>query len=77
MYKSAHNYIALDPYHCDELNGDTWVQKVGVADIIVFPSNVPHSVGKVTSDKTRVSLAFNSFLRGTLGKEAEKTELKL
>ncbi len=77
MYKSAHNYIALDPYHCDELNGDTWVQKVGTSDIIVFPSNVPHSVGKVTSDKTRVSLAFNSFLRGKLGKEEEKTELKL
>ena len=77
LYKTLHNYIALDPSQCDELNGDTWLRMVGTTDIVLFPSNVPHSVGKVTSDKTRVSLAFNTFLRGTLGKESEYTELKL
>jgi len=36
-------------------------------DIVLFPSNLNHSVPENTGTTTRVSLAFNSFFEGTLG----------
>lgn len=38
---------------------------VGAGDIIIFPSELSHAVPKSTSNM-RVSLAFNTFIRGTL-----------
>ena len=35
--------------------------------IILFPSNLYHSVKINKNDYTRISLAFNTFLRGTIG----------
>jgi uncharacterized protein (TIGR02466 family) len=45
--------------------------------IILFPSSVIHSVGKKQTEDLRVSLAFNVFVRGNLGKATSLTELKL
>jgi hypothetical protein len=36
-------------------------------EIILFPSNLNHSVPKNEGTNTRISLAFNSFFEGTLG----------
>lgn len=36
-------------------------------EIILFPSNLNHSVPKNIGTNTRISLAFNSFFEGTLG----------
>jgi uncharacterized protein (TIGR02466 family) len=36
-------------------------------EIILFPSNINHSVPKNEGTNTRISLAFNSFFEGTLG----------
>ena len=35
-------------------------------DLILFPSTLMHSVKTNTSDKERISLAFNSFIKGTV-----------
>ena len=40
---------------------------VKTGDIVLFPSNLMHSVPKTEHDHTRVSLAFNSFWEGELG----------
>ena len=40
-----------------------------VGDIILFPSNVHHGVKPVTENVERVSLSFNTFFSGTLGKK--------
>lgn len=45
--------------------------------IIIFPSNLKHSVDKVKEDKTRISLSFNSFVKGSLGDKENLTEVKL
>lgn len=41
---------------------------VGTGDVVLFPSQTFHSVPKTETDKTRISLAFNSFWVGEIGK---------
>ena len=36
-------------------------------DIVLFPSTTEHSVPTTSDDKTRISLAFNTFFSGTIG----------
>ena len=45
--------------------------------IIIFPSNLKHSVNKIIEDKTRISLSFNSFVKGRIGNKEDLTEVKL
>ena len=40
-------------------------------DIVLFPSNLNHSVPENTGTTTRISLAFNSFFEGTLGTSSD------
>jgi hypothetical protein len=42
----------------------------------MFPSSLTHGVENVVADDTRVSLAFNSFIKGTFGDKESLTELK-
>lgn len=46
-------------------------------DLLIFPSSLIHDVPKVVGDKQRISIAFNSFLKGNLGDMSYSTELKL
>ena len=50
---------------------------VDVGDLILFPSNVIHSVEQETGNHTRISLAFNAFVRGELGSEERLNKLKI
>ena len=61
----------------DVLNATNWILPVKNKDIIIFPSNIEHNVPTVNGDKTRISLAFNTFIKGTLGDSQILTELKL
>jgi len=45
--------------------------------IVLFPSALEHHVPVNNSDVMRVSLAFNTFVRGTLGSAGELTELRV
>jgi uncharacterized protein (TIGR02466 family) len=45
--------------------------------VILFPSDLRHKVKKTKYIKTRVSLSFNSFIKGFLGKTSDLTELKI
>jgi len=46
-------------------------------DIFLFSSRLTHMVEKNDSDQHRYSIAFNTFVRGTLGNYRAVTELKL
>ena len=46
-------------------------------DILIFPSNLHHSVDVKESKGTRISLAFNTFIKGNIGNEFNTTELIL
>jgi len=46
-------------------------------DIVIFPSNLHHSVDVKKSKGSRISLAFNTFIKGNLGNKFNTTELIL
>ncbi len=41
--------------------------KVESGDLVLFPSNISHYVPQTENSKTRISLAFNSFVYGDIG----------
>jgi uncharacterized protein (TIGR02466 family) len=46
-------------------------------DLVLFPSNFQHNVPPTTSKETRISISFNTFIRGNLGDEDSSTALYL
>jgi len=58
-------------------NSETWWFTVKTRDIILFPSSLTHMVETKEGDNTRISLAFNVFIKGTIGNNKNLTELIL
>lgn len=50
---------------------------VETGDLVLFPSNFEHDVPKTTSKETRISIAFNTFIRGFIGSQEGATALYL
>jgi uncharacterized protein (TIGR02466 family) len=68
IFTSSKMYDYYIPW--DSLNQFNSLQAtiaVSNKDVVLFPSNVNHSVPENTGTTTRISLAFNSFFEGTLG----------
>jgi len=64
-WKHMFQIKAKDP---TPFNSDTWVQHVKSRDLILFPSWLDHSVFKNKhATKNRISLSFNTFVKGTIG----------
>lgn len=51
--------------------------QTSIGDIILFPSNIRHGVNQVTENIDRVSLSFNSFFSGELGREEYSNHLNI
>jgi uncharacterized protein (TIGR02466 family) len=78
--KTDHTSIRPVPNELNEYNSTSWFFNVGVGDLILFPSNLNHYVDAVRESSVRnerISLSFNTFLRGTIGSEIFLNELKL
>jgi uncharacterized protein (TIGR02466 family) len=58
-------------------NSETWWFSVKTGDVILFPSSLTHMVETKQGDNTRISLAFNVFIKGTVGVNKSLTELIL
>jgi len=58
-------------------NSQSWWFPVNTGDIILFPSSLTHMVEAKQGDNTRISLAFNVFIKGTVGNNKNLTELVL
>jgi uncharacterized protein (TIGR02466 family) len=56
-------------------NSESWWFPVKTGDIILFPSSLTHMVETKEGDNTRISLAFNVFIKGTVGNNKNLTEL--
>ena len=56
-------------------NSESWWFNVKTGDIIMFPSSLKHMVENKEGTNTRISLAFNVFIKGTIGINKELTEL--
>lgn len=58
-------------------NSESWWIPTGTGDLIFFPSNLAHMVQPVEGNKTRISVAFNSFPTGYIGDENDLNALYL
>tara|TARA_R110000751_G_scaffold223189_2_gene325374 strand:+ start:113 stop:727 length:615 start_codon:yes stop_codon:yes gene_type:complete len=61
----------------NNFNSASWWFPVKTGEVVIFPSSLIHSVETKKGDNTRISLAFNVFIKGTIGKKFELTELHL
>lgn len=67
--------IAVNTYNT--YNSRKWTFPVRTNDLILFPSNLSHSVAMQDREDTRISLAFNTFVKGFLGNTNSLNELIL
>ena len=70
--------IAFEPKEYNIWNSSVWTFSVNTNELILFPSWLDHGVEvneKATTD--RISLSFNTFVRGNLGKPKELSGLIL
>lgn len=58
-------------------NSESWWFPVKTGDIILFPSSLTHMVETKEGTNTRISLAFNVFIKGKVGVNKNLTELIL
>ena len=58
-------------------NSGTWFFPVETGNLFMFPSSTTHQVETKKGTNTRISLAFNTFYKGTVGSNTQLTELTL
>ena len=72
-----YNTINILPKKLNKFNSATHALPVETGDIIVFPSATLHHVPPTKGNHTRISLAFNTFIKGVIGNTKSLTELTL
>jgi uncharacterized protein (TIGR02466 family) len=75
--KDTYQTIEMEPKKWNLWNSSSWFFPVKTNDIILFPSSTEHMVETKEGDNTRISLAFNVFIKGTVGNNKNLTELIL
>jgi len=58
-------------------NSSTWFFPVETGNLFMFPSSTTHQVETKKGTNTRISLAFNTFYKGSIGSNSALTELIL
>ena len=68
LFHNSNNFSNFMFYNkCNMLNSNLFQVTNENGRLILFPSYLSHSVGVNTSNKTRVSISFNTFIKGTFG----------
>lgn len=75
FFTEGYKQIKLHPKEWNWYNSESWFFNVKPGDIVVFPSSLSHMVEQKAGDNVRISLAFNTFLRGKIGHNQSLTEL--
>jgi uncharacterized protein (TIGR02466 family) len=75
FFNDNYKTIKLEVKDWNLYNSETWWFSVKTGDIILFPSSLTHMVETKEGDNTRISLAFNVFIKGTVGNNKNLTEL--
>ncbi|MFN3162653.1 MAG: TIGR02466 family protein [Pseudohongiellaceae bacterium] len=71
------HWFDLQPKQQNYYNAYSYHIETRVGDIVIFPSHIKHGVRPVEADVQRVSLAFNSFLSGELGRDEFSNRLHI
>jgi uncharacterized protein (TIGR02466 family) len=77
FFNDNYKTIRLEIKDWNLWNSETWWFSVKTGDVILFPSSLTHMVETKEGDNTRISLAFNVFIKGTVGNNRNLTELIL
>jgi uncharacterized protein (TIGR02466 family) len=77
FFNDTYKTIKLEVKDWNLWNSETWWFSVKTGDVILFPSSLTHMVETKEGDNTRISLAFNVFIKGTVGNNKNLTELVL
>jgi uncharacterized protein (TIGR02466 family) len=77
FFNDNYKTIKLEVKDWNMWNSESWWFSVKTGDVILFPSSLTHMVETKKGDNTRISLAFNVFIKGTVGLNKSLTELIL
>ena len=75
--KSNQEAMKLDPRKYNTYNAETFLLPCTSGELILFPSNLRHSVPVNQGDEERISLSFNTFSVDALGSEDSLTHLDI
>ena len=81
LFTSGKGYQQISPEIDKEKfnlwNSATWFFPVKTGNLFMFPSSTTHQVETKKGNNTRISLAFNTFYKGSVGSNFQLTELIL
>ena len=69
--------IQVDVDRFNAWNSDSWYVPVKTGELFMFTSSLSHQVIVKKGNNTRISLAFNTFYKGTMGSKDRLFELKI
>jgi uncharacterized protein (TIGR02466 family) len=75
FFNDNYKTIKLEVKDWNIWNSESWWFSVKTGDLILFPSSLTHMVETKQGNNTRISLAFNTFIKGTVGNNKNLTEL--
>jgi uncharacterized protein (TIGR02466 family) len=77
FYRNSGVQISVSDQYVNWYNAPSWCLSVSIGDVVLFPSNLSHGVEQTTGEHTRISLAFNAFVRGQIGSEDLLNSLRI
>lgn len=77
FYKDGYERIKFPADEYNSYNSESWWFEVGAGDLILFPSHLTHMVQSKKDEDTRISIAFNTFVKGHIGSDENLTGLHL
>jgi uncharacterized protein (TIGR02466 family) len=77
FYKDDYEQIKIPTENWNAWNSSSWWFDVGVGDLIIFPSSLTHMVEAKQGEDTRISISFNTFVKGYIGSDESLTGLHL
>lgn len=77
FFNEGYKQINLVATEFNLFNSESWWLEAGKGYLYLFPSSLTHMVEQVQHEETRISLSFNTFLKGTIGSNNNLTELIL
>ncbi len=77
FHKDRTSFFSLITGQPNNYNSNDVAILVETGDLVLFPSSFVHEVPPTISEETRISISFNTFIRGYIGDEKSATALYL
>lgn len=77
FHKDVKKILDVKTEEFNIFNSESWWMPSTEGTLLLFPSNLTHSVETNTSEKSRLSISFNTFPVGYLGDEGNLTAMHL